>query len=58
MVIGGNEKTMEEEDMEKKMEEEGRRRWSLLVKIEGNPLNTQHAQHQEEEEDLFVIVHK
>ena len=22
-----------------------RRRWSLLVKIEGDPLNTQHAQH-------------
>ena len=30
-------------------------RWSLLVKIEGDPLNTQHAQ-EEEGLSLFVIV--
>jgi len=28
--------------------------WSLLVKIEGDPLNTQHAQHREEEEEIFT----
>ena len=35
-----------------------RRRLSLLVKIEGDPLNTQHAQHrpvQEEEEEAVFI---
>ena len=36
-------------------------RWSLLVKIEGDPLNTQHAQEEEEEEEeeeeaVFISV--
>ena len=37
--------TQEEEEEEAVFIRGVRRRWSLPVKIEGDPLNTQHAQH-------------
>ena len=50
--------TRHQNTQEEAEEEEAadQRRWSLLAKILGDPLNTQHAKEEAEEEAVVVVV--